>query len=1008
MLKFTACDKGKYFVMLRLIILTTGILLPVFAYGQTSTLTGTVFDGSQKNSPLAFATVYIDDLALGSTTDLDGQYRIPNIPEGTYEITYSYLGYESQVISTIFESKEEKVQDVTLSEGGVTIDEIVVRGQATGQRAAINQQINSNTIVNVISKEKLQELPDQNAAEAVGRLAGVSVYRDAGEGQRISIRGISPRFNSIMVNGERLPSTEESDRSVDLSMISPDMLAGIELFKAITPDMDGDAIGGAVNFTVAKAEEGWRFQGRLLPGYNDLKKDFGQFRGSLSVSNRFLSNKLGLIATGNFQKANRSNESRISDYVYEGVDASDNPILSVNSHSLADKLETRHRYGGSLTLDWDINEDHKILLNSSLGVTDRDELRYRRRYRISDNYQEFDVRQRMRNITLLSNSLSGSHLLGPLEIEWRSSVSQSRQRIPHELTGRFRELAAITSTLKNDQDFSAIQAAFGHDLDRTIFYNSLFNSTKIDEDHLTAKLDFKYPFKVSPKIGGYIKTGAKYRSIDRARDREGVRISPYLRSQSPADNDPNQFISNSGSQILMANFLGDYTNDDFYGGAYDFLPGTPSIRESHSTSVEGVDIAKYNALFGTNYQLGDEIRYAGHLDIDKIQRFRDTYSGDYEQDLFINSGDYNGGEKVGAAYLMSELNIGSRLDLRGGVRYEETEQEYTSFIVTGSADPDDDIAASVRSKTDGRKYGELLPMFNSKYRVAEWMDLRLAVTKTLARPNFFNIVPWEYINEASTELQYGNPQLLHTTAWNYDVFASFYNKYGLFTIGGFYKEFKNIDFISSFVVVDRESQYNGWSVTEPRNIQGVSSVKGVEFDFQTNLTSLSSFLKRIIFGANLTLSNSKTFYPLFSVETAYVGPPTFFETIVIDTLREGNVVGQANVLANVNLGYEKGGFSGRVSMVYQGDALSPGSPGIGSADSGVGTIPEEDFFDEAFYRFDIALKQKLDKTGKWTAILNLNNVTNTPERSFLGIAERLRNEEFYGMTADLGIIFKFR
>ena len=154
---------------------------------------------------------------------------------------------------------------------------MVVRGQATGQRAAINQQVNSNTIVNVISKEKLQELPDQNAAEAVGRLAGVSVYRDAGEGQQVSIRGISPRFNAITVNGERLPSTEQETRAVDLSMISADALAGIELFKAIRPDMDADAIGGTVNFAVKRADPGPTGNIRILGGYNDLKQEAGQF-----------------------------------------------------------------------------------------------------------------------------------------------------------------------------------------------------------------------------------------------------------------------------------------------------------------------------------------------------------------------------------------------------------------------------------------------------------------------------------------------------------------------------------------------------------------------------------------------------------------------------------------------------------------------------------------------------------------------------------------------------------
>ncbi|NND34376.1 MAG: TonB-dependent receptor [Saprospiraceae bacterium] len=993
--------------MSKLSLFLFGLIFSGSLVAQNAVLYGIVTDGGL-GEPLAFATAAIEELSMGATSDLDGKYRLTNIPAGIHTVTFSYLGYESQSIEVTFAAGSEVEQNITLSESGVMMNEVVVRGQATGQRAAINRQINAGTIVNVISQEKLQELPDQNAAEAVGRLAGVSVYRDAGEGQRISIRGISPRFNSITVNGERLPSTEESDRSVDLSMISPDMLAGIELFKSITPDMDGDAIGGSVNFTVAKAEEGYRVQGRLLPGYNQLRDDFGQFRGSISGSNRFFGNKLGVIVTANYQKANRSNESRITDYIFEGSDAAGNPVLSVNSHSLADKLETRTRYGGSLTMDYDITNKHSILLNSSLGVTDRDELRYRRRYRIADNYQEFDIRENQRNILLSSNSLSGKHIFGPVEIEWRSSYALSDQSTPGELTGRFRELAAIKRSIENDQDFNAIQDAFGHNLENTILYDSRFNSTQVNESRLTSQIDLKYPFKLNKSLGGYLKTGIKYIETTRDRDREGIIVSPYLRDQSPASREPQKFIGDA-SQILLANFIGTYTNDQFYDGQYDILPGTESIRSSLATSLENVDLAAHNALFGTSYQTGEEIAYNGHLDIAKMRRFKDAYLDWYQEDLFINSGDYKGGESITAGYLMAEFNIGKKLDIRGGARYEETDQEYTSFIITGSRDNDnDDTAVKVQSKTDGRKYGELLPMVNLKYKAFEWMDFRLAATKTLSRPNFFNIVPWEYLNPTGRELQYGNPQLLHTTAWNYDAFISFYNKFGLFTVGGFYKELSNIDFIATYVETDNSEGYKGWTVTEPRNIQGLSTVRGVEFDFQTNLTSLNNFLRGVVFGANLTLSSSKTFYPLFSVETVYVGPPTFFETIITDTVRQGNIVGQANVLANINLGYEKGGFSGRISMIHQSDALSPGNPGIGSADSGVGTTVERDFYDQASYRFDVAIKQKVDKKGRWTILLNLNNVTNTPERSFLGIVDRLRDEEFYGMTVDLGLVFKFR
>ena len=94
-----------------------------------------------------------------------------------------------------------------------------------------------------------------------------------------------------------------------------------------------------------------------------------------------------------------------------------------------------------------------------------------------------------------------------------------------------------------------------------------------------------------------------------------------------------------------------------------------------------------------------------------------------------------------------------------------------------------------------------------------------------------------------------------------------------------------------YVETDDSEGYKGWTITEPRNIEGISTVRGIELDFQSNLSSLDNFLKGVVFGANLTLSSSKTFYPLFTVTTEYVGPPTFFETTVLDTVRQGNIVG---------------------------------------------------------------------------------------------------------------------
>lgn len=216
-----------------------------------SSVYGVLTDKSNGET-LPFASVAVENTFKGESTDIEGKYRIEGIEPGSVIVIFSYLGYKEVKMPVELEAGEAREINVALDPNVNQMEEVVITGQALGQAAAINQQINANTIMSVVSMEKIRELPDQNAAETLGRLPGVSVLRSNGEGQNVVVRGISPRLNSITVNGERIPSTDEQDRSVDLSMISADALAGIELFKALTPDLDGDAVGGTVNFKVKK------------------------------------------------------------------------------------------------------------------------------------------------------------------------------------------------------------------------------------------------------------------------------------------------------------------------------------------------------------------------------------------------------------------------------------------------------------------------------------------------------------------------------------------------------------------------------------------------------------------------------------------------------------------------------------------------------------------------------------------------------------------------------------
>ena len=177
-----------------------------------------------EGTTLPGANVFIQGTSLGAATGVEGEYQVRSIPAGDYVLRASYVGYENREIPISIVDGQTVTLDIELSPSGV-LGEVVVSGQLEGQRAAINQQLSSNTIVNVVSEAKIQELPDANAAESIGRLPGVSVQRSGGEASQITLRGLSGAFTNVTVDGVKLSPTDAASRSVDLSTISQGSLS---------------------------------------------------------------------------------------------------------------------------------------------------------------------------------------------------------------------------------------------------------------------------------------------------------------------------------------------------------------------------------------------------------------------------------------------------------------------------------------------------------------------------------------------------------------------------------------------------------------------------------------------------------------------------------------------------------------------------------------------------------------------------------------------------------------
>ncbi|MEM9895756.1 MAG: TonB-dependent receptor, partial [Bacteroidota bacterium] len=224
----------------------------------------------------------------------------------------------------------------------------------------------------------------------------------------------------------------------------------------------------------------------------------------------------------------------------------------------------------------------------------------------------------------------------------------------------------------------------------------------------------------------------------------------------------------------------------------------------------------------------------------------------------------------------------------------------------------------------------------------------------------------------------GNFDLQHTIAWNYDAFLSFYNKQGfLITVGGFRKEIEDINF-------DRDSQEiigdQSFSQQEPSNAEGIATVEGVEIEAQLNFRFLPAPFDGLLLSTNTSFIRTSTFYQ----QRQRLENPTRF----VDSFIELPMIGQTDFIFNLSLGYERGGFTGRISYIQQGRTVRE-----------VEARAEETRYDGGFNRVDLTFKQRISKNLR--LYINMNNLTNQRDIREAGPFDT-RIDEF-GMTADFGV-----
>jgi len=980
----------------------------IFAQGQ---IKGTITD-STSQSLLIGANVYLTGTSLGASTDIEGEYFISNIPAGSYTVKVSYIGYETKNFDVEALDNKTTLLDVQLVPEVLEGEVVVITGQALGQASAINQQLTSNTITNVISEEKIQELPDANVAETIGRLPGVSITRSGGEANKIILRGMSDTYAYVTVDGVKVPTTDALERGTDLSLISQNNLAGIELYKALTPDMEADAIAGAVNLLTRKASSEGIIRAVIRGGYNEVMNSAKEYSFSFRYSERFFDELFGLQLSGNFEQRIRSNELADLDY--------DQNILNqtsyfINNFSLRFTDEERIRRGGNLILDINTPDGGVIKLNTVYNYTKRDFIEHQRNYPNGGGTAQtggvsYDYRDREQEINFFTSSLTGDNRLLEMDLTWGLAFAQSKTFHPYDYHMFFTEPSINgesgmrVAPQIQDSPEQLIDYAYNNFNAATLseaFYRTQDNLDK----NLEAYLNLSKDYNLSGQLSGVVKFGGRYRTKDRRNNTTQTYAPYYLGNWKANERLPD-------GRIVPKDLSGTYY-DAFY---QRYLENPQHIGLPFFETLD--DPAKSRLLndLYTLYPLINRDKLRQWYELNQYGVSPNGAIPEYYNDPAVATEFYDITESVGAAYIMNTLNFGQSVMFIAGLRVENEDNDYKNKYSTirFASFP----ASTVVPRDTTAAYSETvwLPNFQLLYRATDFLNIRLAAYRALARPDFNmrlnTFFAWRGATVGSNQQLYrGNPNLKTAKAWNFEINTSFFgNKIGLISLSVFYKQIDDmyhmlnqINTSGSALLIDlglgpQNLQPGSYQLTVPYNSPDPSKVWGLEFEQQTNFTFLPGLLQNIVLSYNFSIIRSETTIIGVTTDTTYITVPGIPFPVPQYTERtittKQDLENQPRFFGNVSLGYDIGGFSGRIAVFHQSEYFRSFSPS-GRSDRIVG----------AYTRLDLAFTYKA-----WnflTFLLNVSNLTNIEEEDLIDNKPNgytlLNTRERYGLTMDFGV-----
>ncbi len=945
----TIIKRGLYLVLFSLCSVMT-FAAPGSPVDENGIITGRVTD--KDGLALPGASVRIKGTTIGVASGQTGNYSIAELKPGKYTVVVSYMGFETKETEVTVAAGRTVTVNFLLDPGKTGLKTVLVTASREGQAKALNQQRIADNIKQVISADLMGRFPDLNVAEALQRLPGVTIGRNKGEGATVQLRGTPGGFTNININGEQIMGTSEiGERNASLDGYSVDVLSSMEVVKTLTPDLDGDAIAGVVNMKTPVASGlKPRLSADVGMGYNLLREKANGI-GNLSYGQRFFpsagnqNGRLGVILTGSYYQTKNG---------YDGLNAEFWELFKYNAGK--DSLyfptdirylyfdATRKRRALSATVDYSFSPTTSIVANVMYNNLIDENTRYRKRTRMQNNSR--------------------------LERQADGTFYNSRGRSYNELKNQEENTQNINYSLEGETRIGRVK------LDAGLFYTqSQFKNSSQSYNFVTGNIPLyikEINVDVPQAYGTNWKNDPSLFAFNTTNGMEADYFTTKGNNFTGRINATYQYkIGNYDAQFKMGGKVkrmhnkryrpADYASWDYTGSAsagslsnfVGSMEVSDDLLDNNFDFGMGIDNAKaaafFNANKGTNFVLNEKT----------VRNSVDTYF-------------YDAVETVTSGYVMNRIQF-NKLMLLGGLRIEHTNVDYQGNIVELGTD---DLWKATHPANSTNSYTKFLPNVQAKYDLDKTSLIRAALTFGYSRPTFTDLVPGRIISILNTTVTDGNPALQPAFSTNADLMYEKYLKnLGILSAGLFYKSIDKFQYKSVTTIKGDEfqgaTQYQGYRWYRILN-GDKADVYGLELNAQSNLTFLPGILKGITIMANYTWAYSKA----------------------DAQFRKGlRLPGQAVNTANGSLSFAWKGFSIQGNVNYN-DAYTVA----------LGAMEATDVIRDSRVQIDANTSYRINKF--FTVYAEAINLSNAPQRTYLGEKNRIFGKQYYGTWGRVGVKFR--